>query len=110
MSNTISTQIFRSLDWVLCKTAAITFNTIQHFNKKNPNPSVTSQWSDKPLLKSWEKKRPTLGLPRQTDSLCAACVKEARESIIKGEKDCRDLMSEKIGEIKPQIIERDGQG
>ena len=55
MSNTISTQIFRSLDWVLCKTAAITFNTIQHFNKKNPNPSVTPQWSDKPLLKSWER-------------------------------------------------------
>src|SRR6202040_4170442 len=109
MSNTISTQIFRSLDWVLCKTAAITFNTIQHFNKKNPNPSVTPQWSDKPLLKSWEKTRPTLGFPRQTDSLCPACVKEARESIIKGEKDWRDLMSEKVGEIKAQIIERDGQ-
>src|SRR5579859_3364393 len=109
MANTISAQIFRSLDWVLCKTAGITFNTIQHFNKKNPNPSVTPQWSDKPLLKSWEKTRPTLGFPRQTDSLCPACVKEARESIIKGEKDWRDLMSEKVGEIKAQIIERDGQ-
>jgi uncharacterized radical SAM superfamily Fe-S cluster-containing enzyme len=97
------------MDWVLCKTAGITFNTIQHFNKRNPNPSVTPQWSDKPLLKSWEKTKPTLGFPRQTDSLCPACVKEAREAIIAGKKDWRDLMSEKVGEIKAQIIERDGQ-
>src|SRR5260221_9027953 len=109
MSNSISTQVWRSLDWVLCKTAAITFDTIQYFNKKNPNPSVTPQWSKNPLRKSWEKTKPTLGFPRQTDSLCAACVKEARESIIKGEKDWRDLMHEKVGEIKAQIIERDGQ-
>src|SRR5277367_1930980 len=109
MPNSVSTQFFRSLDWVLCKTAAVTFNTIQHFNKKNPNPSVTPQWSEKPLLKSWEKTKPTLGFPRQTDSLCPACVKEARESIIAGTKDWRDLMNEKVGEIKAQIVERDGQ-
>src|SRR5579883_1170640 len=109
MPNTISTQFFRSLDWVLCKAAGITFDTIQYFNKRNPNPSVTPQWSDKPLLKSWEKTKPTLGFPRQTDSLCPACVKEAREAIIKGEKDWKDLMHEKVGEIKAQIIERDGQ-
>jgi uncharacterized radical SAM superfamily Fe-S cluster-containing enzyme len=94
---------------VLCKTAAVTFNTFQFFNKRNPNPSVTPQWSDKPLLKSWEKTKPTLGWPRQTDSLCPACVKEARNAIIDGKKDWRDLMHEKVGEIKAQIVERDGQ-
>jgi uncharacterized radical SAM superfamily Fe-S cluster-containing enzyme len=109
MPNSVGTQIARSIDWVLCKTAAVTFNAIQHFNKRNPNPSVTPQWSDKPLLKSWEKSKPTLGFPRQTDSLCPGCVKEAREAIIAGKKDWRDLMSEKVGEIKAQIIERDGQ-
>jgi uncharacterized radical SAM superfamily Fe-S cluster-containing enzyme len=109
MANSVGTQIARSIDWVLCKTAAVTFNTIQHFNKRNPNPSVTPQWSDKPLLKSWERSKPTLGFPRQTDSLCPGCVKEAREAIIAGKKDWRDLMSEKVGEIKAQIIERDGQ-
>src|ERR1700730_13631934 len=87
MPNRVGTQVKRSIDWAICKTAAVTFNTIQHFNKKNPNPSVTPQWSDKPLLKSWEKTKPTLGFPRQTDSLCPACVKEAREAIIAGEKD-----------------------
>jgi 7,8-dihydro-6-hydroxymethylpterin dimethyltransferase len=109
MPNSISTQVFRSLDWVLCKTAGITFDTIQFFNERNPNPSPTPQWSDKPLLKSWEKTKPTLGFPRQTDSLCPACVKEARQAIISGQKDWRDLMHEKVGEIKAQIVERDGQ-
>jgi len=109
MSSTVKTNILRSIDWALCKTAAATFNTIQYFNKRNPNPSVTPQWSDKPLLKSWEKTKPTLGWPRQTDSLCPGCVKEARNEIIAGKKDWRDLMHEKVGEIKAQIIERDGQ-
>jgi 7,8-dihydro-6-hydroxymethylpterin dimethyltransferase len=109
MPNQVGTQILKTVDWALCKTAAATFNTIQYFNKHNPNPSVTPQWSDKPLLKSWEKTKPTLGFPRQTDSLCPACVKEARTAIIAGEKDWRDLMHEKVGEIKAQIIEREGQ-
>ena len=109
MPNTVGTQIARSLDWIVCKTAGITFDTIQFFNKRNPNPSVTPKWSDKPLLKSWEKTKPTLGFPRQTDSLCPGCVKEARAEIIAGKKDWRDLMHEKVGEIKAQIVERDGQ-
>src|SRR5438034_6697148 len=109
MPNQVGTQIARTFDWVVCKAAGITFSTIQFFNKRNPNPSVTPKWSDKPLLKSWEKTKPTLGFPRQTDSLCPACVKEAREAIIAGKKDWRDLMHEKVGEIKAQIIERDGQ-
>ena len=109
MPNSFSTQVFRSLDWVLCKSAGIAFETIQFFNKRNPNPSPTPPWTDKPLLKSWEKTKPTLGFPRQTDSLCPACVKEARAAIISGEKDWRDLMHEQVGEIKAQIVERDGQ-
>ncbi len=91
------------------KRRQLTFDTIQFFNKHNPNPSFTPKWSDKPLLKSWEKSKPTLGWPRTTDSLCPACVKEAREAIIDGKKDWTDLVHEKVGEIKAQIIERDGQ-
>src|SRR5881396_3297397 len=109
MPNSVGTQIARSFDWIVCKSAAVTFNTIQYFNKRNPNPSVTPQWSDKPLLKSWQKTKPQLGFPRQTDSLCPGCVKEAREAIINGRKDWQDLLHEKVGEIKAQIIERDGQ-
>ena len=109
MPNAIKTQAWKAFDFALCKTAGLVFNTIQIFNKYNPNPSFTPKWSDKPLLKSWEKTKPTLGWPRQTDSLCPGCVKEAREAIINGQKDWHDLMHEKVGEIKAQIIERDGQ-
>jgi uncharacterized radical SAM superfamily Fe-S cluster-containing enzyme len=109
MSMTFGTRVWKTVDLLTCKTAAIAFDTIQFFNKRNPNPSFTPQWSDKPLLKSWEKTKPTLGWPRQTDSLCPDCVKEARAAILGGEKDWKDLLHEKVGEIKAQIIERDGQ-
>ena len=37
-------------------------------NSIRPHPSFTPKWSDKPLLKSWEKTKPPLGWPRSTDS------------------------------------------
>ena len=104
-----ATKVLKIFDALLCKTASVAFDTIQFFNKYHPNPSFTPKWSDKPLLKSWEKTKPTLGWPRQTDSLCPGCVKEAREEILTGKKDWRDLIQEKVGEIKAQIIERNGQ-
>ncbi len=82
---------------------------IQSVNKYKPNPSFTPKWSDKPLLKSWQKSKPTLGWPRTTDSLCPNCVIEARESILSGKQDVSVLINEKVGEIKAQIIERDGE-
>ncbi len=85
------------------------FNAIQSVNKYKPNPSFTPKWSDKPLLKSWQKSKPTLGWPRTTDSLCPNCVIEAREAIVSGKKEVSDLINEKVGEIKAQIIERDGE-
>src|SRR6195256_5102516 len=109
MPQTLGTRAWKAMDYVLCKTAGVAFDTIHFFNKYNPNPSFTPKWSDKPLLKSWEKSKPTLGFPRQTDSLCPGCVKDAREAIFEGKKDWRDLMHEKVGEIKAQIIERDGE-
>ena len=85
------------------------FSAIQSVNKYKPNPSFTPKWSDKPLLKSWQKSKPTLGWPRTTDSLCPNCVIEAREAIITGKKDVSVLINEKVGEIKAKIIERDNE-
>ncbi|HBR57284.1 MAG TPA: radical SAM protein [Blastocatellia bacterium] len=85
------------------------FNAIKSVNQFKPNPSFTPKWSDKPMLKSWQKSKPTLGFPRQTDSLCPNCVIEAREEILSGKRDVSTLINEKVGEIKAQIIERDGQ-
>ncbi len=71
--------------------------------------SFVPRWSDKPLQKSWQKTKPTLGVPRETDSLCPTCVREARQAILDGKRDVSTLLTEKIGEIKAQIIERDGR-
>src|SRR5687767_7269369 len=69
----------------------------------------TPKWSDLPLQKSSQKVKPPLGWPRETDSLCPVCVRETRQEILDGKRDYRILLNEKVGEIKAQIIERDGK-
>jgi uncharacterized radical SAM superfamily Fe-S cluster-containing enzyme len=81
----------------------------ERLNRIKPNPSPTPKWSDKPLLKSYEKTRPPLGWPRTTDSLCPKCVPEIRQQILDGELPHEILLNEKVGEIKAQIVERDGK-
>jgi len=109
MPRTKGTRLLKYADWAVTATAGVAFDAIQFFNKYNPRPAFTPRWSDKPLLKSWEKTKPQLGFPRETDSLCPGCVKEARERIVNGEQDWKSLLTEKVGEIKARIVERDGQ-
>ncbi len=95
------------------KGLAVTANGLWHvfqaLNSIRPNPSFIPKWSDKPLNKSWQKTKPPLGWPRETDSLCPTCVREARQEILDGKKDVSVLLTEKVGEIKATILERDGQ-
>src|ERR1700704_1949551 len=86
--------------------AWVVFNGL---NQIKQNPSFTPKWSDKPLLKSYEKTKPPLGWPRETDSLCPVCTREARQEILDGKKDVSILLNEKVGEIKATILERDGK-
>jgi len=72
-------------------------------------PSFTPSWSDRPLLKSYQKTKPKLGWPRETDSLCPKCVPEIRKKILDGEIDYKILLTEPVGEIKAKIVERDGK-
>jgi uncharacterized radical SAM superfamily Fe-S cluster-containing enzyme len=78
-------------------------------NTINQNPSFTPKWSDKPLLKSYQKTKPPLGWPRETDSLCPTCVREARQAILDGTRPLETLLNEKVGEIKATILEKNGQ-
>jgi 7,8-dihydro-6-hydroxymethylpterin dimethyltransferase len=78
-------------------------------NSIKPAAPFTPAWSDLPIQKSWQKVKPPLGWPRETDSLCPVCVREARQEIVDGKRDYKVLLTEKIGEIKAQIIERDGK-
>ena len=89
--------------------AKATWVVFDRLNRIKPNPSPTPKWSEKPLLKSYEKSKPPLGWPRTTDSLCPKCVPEIRQQILDGHLPHEVLMNEKVGEIKAQIIERDGK-
>ncbi|HLY91470.1 MAG TPA: radical SAM protein, partial [Acetobacteraceae bacterium] len=89
--------------------AAGVWAVFERLNRIKPNPSFTPKWSDKPLLKSWQKTKPPLGWPRATDSLCPRCVPEIRQQILDGKLPHEILLNEKVGEIKAQIIERDGK-
>jgi 7,8-dihydro-6-hydroxymethylpterin dimethyltransferase len=89
--------------------AGAAWTVFEKLNSINRNPSFTPKWSDKPLLKSWEKTKPPLGWPRTTDSLCPRCVPEIRNQILDGKIPVEILKTEKVGEIKAQIIERDGK-
>ena len=97
------------LDKGITVAAGAAWNTVQFFNKFSPNGTFTPKWSDKPLLKSHQKTKPTLGWPRQTDSLCPTCVREARKRILDGEQELSTLLNEKVGEVKATILERDGK-
>ncbi|MBI3934363.1 MAG: radical SAM protein, partial [Acidobacteria bacterium] len=97
------------LDKGITVAAGAAWNALQFVNRFKPNGTFTPKWSDKPLLKSHQKTKPTLGWPRQTDSLCPTCVREARKRILDGEQELSTLLNEKVGEVKATILERDGK-
>src|SRR3954453_20498455 len=94
---------------VLTLGARAAWSVFERVNRIKQNPGFTPKWAEKPRLKSYEKTKPPLGWPRSTDSLCPKCVPEIRQQIIDGKLPHEVLLNEKVGEIKPQIIERDGK-
>src|ERR687897_1742398 len=101
---------FKYAEKALTVAAAGAWGVFDAFNRVAPaGKPFTPKWSDLPLQKSKDKVKPPLGWPRQTDSLCPVCVREARQEILDGKRDYRILLNEKVGEIKAQIIERDGK-
>ena len=85
------------------------WQVFDRLNQISQNPSFTPKWSEKPLLKSYQKVKPPLGWPRETDSLCPRCIPEIRQRIVDGEIDYKILLNEPVGEIKAKIVERDGK-
>jgi uncharacterized radical SAM superfamily Fe-S cluster-containing enzyme len=94
---------------VLTYAARGAWAVFEKVNSIKPRPSFTPKWSEKPMLKSWEKTKPPLGWPRSTDSLCPKCVPEIRQQIVDGKVPHEILLNEKVGEIKATIVERDGK-
>ena len=72
---------------------------IQPLYRIHKNPSFTPPWTDLPLLKSDEKFMPSLGLPRETTSLCPTCTREARQKVVDGKATPDLFIKEHAGEI-----------
>ena len=89
--------------------ANLAWNSFQAVNRRIKPNSFQPRWAPAPLLKSSERTFPQLGFPRQTDSLCPRCVQEVRGQILSGEADWQVLVDGKPGEIRADIIERDGE-
>ena len=103
------TKPIKHVEKVIAVAANAAWYVYDKVNAINPNPGFIPKWSDKPLLKSWEKQKPKLGWPRETDSLCPKCVPEIRQQILDGKIPVEILRNEKVGEIKANIIEKDGK-
>jgi hypothetical protein len=90
--------------------ANLAWKAFQAVNTRIPDsPSIEPEWAPGPLPKSYERTKPPLGWPRETDSLCPECVIEVRDAIIAGERDLSELTEKKTGEVKAEIVEEDGK-
>ncbi len=88
--------------------ARVLWPVVQTINRTLPDRIFHPQWAPQPLLKSRDRSRPALGWPRRTDSLCPACVREARARILAGDQAIDTLIHDHVGEIPATILERDG--
>ena len=89
--------------------AAGMWAVFERVNKIRQNPGFIPRWSEKPLLKSYQKTKPPLGWPRTTDSLCPKCVPEIRNQVLDGKLPVDILRNQEVGQLKAQIIENDGK-
>lgn len=100
----------RALERVVAFSANKLWPLMQQVNELGPAPApFHPKWSDRPIPRGKERSRPPLGWPRETDSLCPTCVKEARAEILSGEASWRRLLTDKPGEIRARIVEKGGR-
>lgn len=100
----------RNLEKLVTVSANFVWPLLRQINDLLPQPAAfTPKWSDKPIPRGKERSKPPLGWPRETDSLCPTCVKEARAEILRGDADWTKLITDKPGEIKAHIVEKTGR-
>ena len=97
-------------DQLVTRAADVAWKLFQSVNTRLPEGEpFQPSWAPAPLLKSYERSMPTLGYPRETDSLCPECVKEVRTAIIEGRRDLSDLLEGGPGEVRASLVEEDGR-
>ena len=102
-------DLWKPVELALVAGAKLAWPALQAINRRFDSPAFQPKWAPAPLLKSRERTRPPLGWPRTTDSLCPACVREARARILAGEQSVESLVGAHVGEIPAHILERDGK-
>ncbi|HPH27301.1 MAG TPA: radical SAM protein [Pseudomonadota bacterium] len=105
----IQQQLSTQLSRAAVRVANAAWPLVKTLNRVLERPGITPKWAPGPLPKKRERTYPQLGWPRQTDSLCPRCVKEVREDILSGRKQLSELTEGKPGEVRAQIVERDGK-
>ena len=99
----------RGTERALSGAARSSWPWVQKLNRAIERESIKPKWAPAPLIKRKDRTFPQLGFPRTTDSLCPKCVKEVRTQILSGERALETLIDGKPGEIKAEIVERDGK-
>src|SRR5437762_4478167 len=97
------------LELALTGAARVLWPAFQALNRRIDSTTFQPSWAPAPLPKSGERTSPQLGWPRTTDSLCPTCVRETRARILSGEQAVDSLITAHVGEIKAEILERDGK-
>ena len=99
----------KRIERAVSTSAESAWSLMQLVNRFAPEPEpFVPRWADAPIPRGKARTMPKLGWPRETDSLCPECVKEARRRVLGGEVDHRHLIDDCPGEIKAVIRERDG--
>jgi uncharacterized radical SAM superfamily Fe-S cluster-containing enzyme len=102
-------NVWKPLEFALVGAARVAWPALQLINRQFEGRSFQPSWAPAPLLKSSQRTKPPLGWPRTTDSLCPVCVRETRTRILSGEQALDTLVNEHVGEIRANILERDGK-
>jgi tetraether lipid synthase len=85
----------------------LAWRAFQSVNTRVPEGRpVSPRWAPGPLPRSYERTRPPLGYPRETDSLCPRCVIDARKKILSGERDLSFLVNGHVGEVRATLHEK----
>jgi uncharacterized radical SAM superfamily Fe-S cluster-containing enzyme len=82
---------------------------VERLSERLPAKERSPEWAPAPLRRNGGRSFPTLGWPRRTDSLCPACVRDARQAILSGHADVSSLVNESPGEIPADIVAKDGR-
>jgi uncharacterized radical SAM superfamily Fe-S cluster-containing enzyme len=102
-------NVWKPVEFALVGAAKVAWPAFQLINRQFESKPFHPKWAPAPLLKSTERTKPQFGWPRTTDSLCPTCVRETRARILSGDQSIDSLINEHAGEIKAQIIERNGR-